>query len=209
MQNPKENRTEREKKRRIANFEAQREQLVGQGYEEHVETISIAKANAMALVTAGPIALFFITLYILLHQQGGIRFSLIGILLFFIAFLLCIPLHEFLHGFIWHFFCKGKWKSIHFGIIKEYLTPYCHCQEPLRFGAYLLGALMPLFVLGIGLSVAGIMLSHLGVLALGIFNVLAAGGDTTLVWLMRQYKGCLFLDHPTECGFAAFCDKKM
>ena len=209
MQNQKEDKSEQEKQQRIANFAAQRQRLMAQGYKEHIETISIAKAGAMALVTAGPIGLVLIVLYILFHQGGSFEFSFIKVLLFFIVFLICIPLHEFLHGFTWHFFCKEKWKSIHFGIIKEYLTPYCHCQEPLRFGAYLLGALMPLFVLGIGLSVAGIVLSHIGGFLLGIFNVLAAGGDSTVVWMMRKYKNCLFLDHPAECGFAAFCNKKI
>jgi len=45
-------------------------------------------------------------------------------------------------------------------------------------------------------------------LSLGLFNILAAGGDTTIACMLLRYlkydKCCYILDHPTDCGFVAF-----
>lgn len=186
------------------NFELQSEQLLNQGYKEYTGTMSVIKINLMALVTAGPFALLAIIIYMLRWGELSLDFNLLNYFAFLFLLILSIFIHEFLHGLTWHFFCKKKWKSIKFGVMWEYLTPYCHCKEPLRFSHYILGGLMPFFVLGIGLSVLGILLHSNLIIIIGALNILSAGGDTTISCMLLPYRNSILIDHPSACGFVAF-----
>lgn len=195
-----------EKQLRVENYERQRAQLLAEGYTEHSGVISVLKANVMAFVTAGPFALAAVLLYAARWGGACIRLFLdIRQLLVFLGLLLLsIPVHELIHGLTWLCCCKNGWRSIHFGVMWEMLTPYCHCMEPMRFGGYICGGLMPFFLLGVCVSAAAIISGSVLLLVLGAFNILAAGGDTTIALMLLRYRDALILDHPTECGFVAF-----
>ena len=198
------NKSEIEKKMRVENFMMQQEYMLRQGYKANIGTISVIKANIYAFVTAGPFALLAAIFYLSRWGELKFEFNFTGYILFVLLLIISIPIHEFLHGFTWHFYCKNKWKSIHFGIMRELLTPYCHCKEPLKYSSYLLGSLMPFFVLGIGITLLGTLFHNDILFVIGIFNILSAGGDTTIVCKSIPYHGGMLLDHPTECGFVAF-----
>lgn len=200
----KNKKSEIEKQKRIENFEMQKQVMNQQGYRDYIGTISIIRANIMAFVTAGPFMILAFIIYISVWGGLSYQFNLLGYFIFLLLLTASLPLHEFIHGFTWHFFCKDRWKSIQFGVIWEYLTPYCHCREPLPCGKYLLGGLMPFLILGIGVSFLGIIFHSSMLISLGILNILAAGGDTTIACMAIKYRGCILLDHPTECGFIAF-----
>lgn len=193
-----------EEKARMANYEARSKELLAQGYSCSVGTISVLKTNVMAIVTAGPFALLVFFLYFLVWGSMAWNVGLLHILVFFLGMVVSIPVHEFIHGFTWHLFCKNSWQSIHFGVMWDTLTPYCHCKEPLTFKGYVLGGIMPFLVLGLGISALGIALKLPLLLSWGIFNILAAGGDTTICLMLRSHRHSLLLDHPKDCGFVAF-----
>ncbi|MCC3863577.1 DUF3267 domain-containing protein [Terrisporobacter petrolearius] len=189
---------------KFKSFEKIKEEMIKNGYKENLGTISVIKANIYALFTAGPIALICFIIYI--RKWGGIflEFTPATILLFFISIILCIVIHEFLHGITWSLFCKNGFKSINFGVMWKSLTPYCHCKEPLNFKAYLTGGLMPLLILGILLFIVSFFTGNSLLMNLSMINILCAGGDTTIALLLCKYKDALFIDHPTDCGFIAF-----
>ncbi|MDO5294260.1 MAG: DUF3267 domain-containing protein [bacterium] len=189
---------------RFENYEKRRAELIGQGYQEHVGTISIVKANIFALVTAGPFAILVVAIYMMIWKQGTFRAQLSDYLIYCLAIMVSMPIHEGIHGLTWRMFCKGKWKSIYIGFIAEALTPFCHCKEPLRFWPYIIGGLMPFFVLGIGVSVVGIVCHSALITVIGATSILAAGGDTTIALMLLRYRKALILDHPKQCGFVAF-----
>ena len=193
------------KQRIIDNYEVQREKYLEEGYVEKQEIISVLKANIMALVTAGPFVLAGLLLWFTRereYQYWGFKGS-VG---FCVMFLLLIVVHEMLHGLGWSIFAKKRWKSMYFGVMWDSLTPYCHCKEPLRPGAYFFGGLLPFLVLGIGMYIAAWVSGSSIVWALSLFNILAAGGDITPMCMLVKYlgKNAVILDHPTECGFIAF-----
>jgi hypothetical protein len=64
-----------------------------------------------------------------------------------IALTIGIILHE-LHGITWAKYTKDGFKSIRFGVLWKFLTPYCHCKEPL-VKHYIIGGIMPAIVLGL------------------------------------------------------------
>lgn len=192
------------KQLRISNYEKQRRLFTEEGFTEYIGTISVVKANVMALATAGPFMTAALLIYILRWKRIGFSFKLSELILFYFLLLLSIPIHEGIHGLTWWFFCKDKRNSIHFGVIWKLLTPYCHCSEPLNFSKYLLGGLMPFLVLGIGGFIASLLLGNGRLLFLSLLNMLAAGGDLTVACMLIPYKRAIILDHPTDCGFVAF-----
>jgi hypothetical protein len=50
-----------------------------------------------------------------------------------------IILHELIHGITWAKYTKDGFKSIRFGVLWKFLTPYCHCKEPLLVKHYIIG----------------------------------------------------------------------
>lgn len=45
-------------------------------------------------------------------------------------------------------------------------------------------------------------------LILSLFNIIAAGGDTSIALMLLKHKNAMIIDHPTECGFWAFRKNK-
>lgn len=88
------------------------------------------------------------------------------------------------------------------------LTPYCHCKEPLSPGKYLLGCLIPGLILGVGVYVTAFITGSAFLLWISLLNIISAGGDLLIAWYGRKYKTGYMLDHPTECGFIIFENKK-
>lgn len=197
-----------DKESRMKNYRIQREAMLDAGYQEYVGTISILKANLWALATAGPFAVLAAVIYLAKWGVGSISVSFGGMVLFLLLFLISIPVHEGLHGLTWGICCRNHFKSIRFGIMKDSGTPYCHCMEPLRFGSYLAGGLMPFFLLGIVLFFISLFMHSFLLLLLSVINILCAGGDTTIAWMLLRYRDAEILDHPTDCGFVAFRKEK-
>ncbi len=198
-----------EKQQRLQEYQEQYQRLVMEGYMAKDCTISVLRANVMAFVTAGPFAVLAVVLY--LSKWAGDTLSLTanlpGMLLFLAMLAVSIPVHEGLHGLAWSVVSKNGWRSIRFGVMRPSYTPYCHCKEPLGFFGYLFGALMPFMVLGAGTFVIAYLTGSGFFLAASVINLLAAGGDTTLALMMLPYTKAQFLDHPSECGFTAFCKR--
>ncbi len=198
--------TSDEKQERLRDYQEQYGRLITEGYTAKDCVISVLKANIMAMVAAGPFAVLAVVLY--LSKWGGETFILevdfVSVALFLLAFLISIPVHEVLHGLAWSLVSKNGWKSIRFGILRPSYTPYCHCKEPLGFGAYLFGAVTPFLILGVATFLLSYTSGCLFWLLFSIVHFIAAGGDATLIFMMLPYTKAKFLDHPSECGFTAF-----
>jgi hypothetical protein len=192
------------RQRRIENFERVRAQMAAEGYSETLCTISIIKANIVGVLVFVAATALFVGLYALIWQEVTIASGPVGALGFILAFVAMIPLHEALHGLTWSLFCAQGYKSINYGMIWKYLAPYCSCLEPLGFGPYLLGGLMPFLVFGIGLYVVALVLQSVPLLVLSIFGAAAASGDLMIVFLLLRHRRARVMDHPTEGGFIAF-----
>ncbi len=201
--------TEAEKKR-LANYEALRERLTEEGYSARELTVGIVKANVFALILAIPLLALTVFLFFVRN-----RASLDGELLrpettiiLVVMLLMLTVVHELLHGLTWGIYAKDHFKSIEFGFMKDYLTPYCTCTGPLEKGPYILGALMPLIVLGIIPAVSAIFSGSFWVLILGDLMILSAGGDILIVLKLLMYKSSasetLIIDHPTQAGSVIF-----
>ena len=107
----------------------------------------------------------------------------------------------------WSFFTKERFHSIEFGVIWSMLTPYCTCKEELKKWQYILGSIMPTFIVGILPTVLAILLHSELLFEIGLLMIFGGGGDMliTLKILFYREKGSrVYMDHPYKCGVVVF-----
>ena len=198
--------------RRLAHFEEVRAARTAEGYRVTELTVGLIKANVYALFMAVPLMIVLLAACIYFNRNSEISFSRsslpLGMVVFFIILMILFVIHELIHGLTWGIFADDHFKNIEFGFIKEMLTPYCTCAAPLRKGQYILGALMPLIVLGIIPTVLGILFGSMFWTVIGLVMVLSAGGDILIVLKLLLWKSTAaekrFVDHPTQAGLVVF-----
>ncbi|MBR2990169.1 MAG: DUF3267 domain-containing protein [Solobacterium sp.] len=207
---------EKEKQRKLSPAEQRRmdrftgicTELEKQGYTRTELTIGIVWANIFSIILAIPVFAAGILLFIRIHPGSPLSFSGISFLVFWIAVLILVVVHELIHGITWSFSAKNGFKDNEFGFMKEYLTPYCTCTTPLPEGGYIAGALMPCILLGILPSIAAIVLGNGLMLFIGMVMIVAASGDILIVaeLLKHRFSGRspLIYDHPTQAGCVIF-----
>ncbi len=172
-------------------------------------TIDIEKANIFALrimVISGII--FLVPFFIIWFEKNNFR-ELFGSFgdwgITFVLAIVGIVVHELIHGLTWAYYAQKGWKSISFGVMWKMLTPYCHCDEPMRIPGYMMGSMMPCIILGVIPAVVALFIGNLPLLAWGILFIASAAGDIWMTWLLtKENPKSLVLDHPSEAGFYIF-----
>lgn len=181
-----------------------------EGYVREELTIDVVKAQWQAIVYALPFLVFFSAAYFLrwgstVPDRISEAFTLPGMksvgISLLIVLVLGIVVHELIHGLTWALFAKQGFRSIRFGIMWKYLTPYCHCKEPLTVRHYIIGGIMPAILTGFLPCIVAIFTGSLSWLAGGLFFTLAAGGDFMIINLLRKLPmNSLVQDHPEKLG---------
>ena len=174
-----------------------------------VYTLSIGRLQRVALLFIIPLLLMFgLPFYLIwgVNVLVALRFrSFLFLVLFIIG---GVIIHELLHGIAWALFSKHGFKSIQFGIKWEYLTPYCHCTEHLKVWQYIIGALAPVFCMGLIPAVWALFNGNALLMFFGIFYMWTAAGDITAVWIIKNFhRNQVIYDHPEELGFIVVEEK--
>ncbi len=194
--------------KRLERFETLTAEMLQKGYRKAELTVSIVKANAFGIVLLIPLIVIGLGLFILANRQLRHGFSMGSFFAVIAVMLLMIVVHELIHGLTWAYFTEHHFKDIEFGFMKQYLTPYCACCTPLTKNQYIIGALMPMIVLGIIPMIIGILAGSLPILLLGIIMTDAASGDILIVWNILRYRSdaasIVYIDHPTQAGGVIF-----
>ena len=187
--------------------------MEAKGYEPHVEKMSIVKANLYGCILFIFAAIAAFGIYIKVNKVDGVFTGLFyfegpaGPLFFLGVFAVSIFLHEFIHGFFWHFNCEKKWGSIDFGFNAKNVTPYCHCCEALTVRQYFLGCIAPTVILGVIPTIIGIIIAFPFLVTIGLANFVGGIGDMMVILTLRKHKDCSLFDHPYEVGYAYFTKK--
>lgn len=181
-----------------------------ENYTQEEFTIDVTKAQLGAILYTSPFLLLFSGLFFLVWKDS---YDLIGLqkqiaifggklhLISLGIIILGIVAHELIHGICFAYFAKNGFKSIKFGVIWKWVTPYCHCTEPLTIKACIIGTAMPGIVLGFLPCILAIFVGNLGLLFFGLFFTLAAGGDFMMIFKLRKEpKDNLYKDHPDKIG---------
>lgn len=172
-------------------------------------TMGFGKVNLVVLLIIIPITSVIILPFILIWDYETFKIGKEIFDAYFLYILIGgIVIHELLHGLTWGYFALNGLKSIKFGVKWKFLTPYCHCKEPLKVRHYRLGGAMPLIVMGIIPSMIGLIIGHGGILSFGIFFTWAAGGDIIALFMLRKLDRNVYVsDHPEKMGFIRELDR--
>ena len=194
--------------RRLAKFEATSEELVAQGYKRINLGVSIFAASVISIVAIVVLFAVVMWLFTTIHPGAELFLSMLEWVITLVVFVVLIVVHELIHGLTWSRFTPNGFKDVEFGIMKNSLTPYCTCLAPLHKGAYILGTLMPLLVLGVIPMVVALVIGSVPCLYLGILMTVSAVGDVMIVAKVLSHRSqsndMLLFDHPTEAGSVVF-----
>jgi len=187
--------------------------------ENNKELLSfdVMKASFYAIFTIIPIVILYGIPFFLVWRNTFSKTALRNFIvennhgiwgnLSFILLILTIGIiiHELIHGITWAIYTENGFKSIKFGVLWKMLTPYCHCEEPLKVKHYIIGAIMPVIILGFLPYVYSLFTGNVFWLFFSIFFTIAAVGDLMIINLVRKEKmNSLVLDHPSEVGCYIF-----
>lgn len=205
-----------QEQKRVAAFALTEDKIKEKGYVRKDLTITIQKANVVGPLLVLPFMIAVCAAFILIRGMDPIMSmvrekKLIDGILLVVAGISMVPLavvHEFIHGLSWGIFAQNHMKDIEYGFIKEMITPYCYCRAPLSKGQYIFGSMMPMTILGLGLSVLGIVFSSPALLIAGLLQLLGGSGDILITSMLLRYKtqgrDFVIMDHPSECGLVVF-----
>lgn len=170
-------------------------------YIERPMKISMVKINILGIILI--IAMYALTegiYYLLWHKEFETWISLWG----FIAIILGLAIHELIHGITAAIFSERGWKSIKFGVMWQYLAPYCHCKEPLPLRNYRLVVLMPSIMALVIWATALIFNWHTLLVASTILIVGGCGDYMVFYKLRNESSRALVYDYPDTIGGAIF-----
>ncbi len=171
-----------------------------EGYTMEKKTISIKWANIWALVVM--VVLWIVGFVLLKLLWGDVVFGWDG-LLFVIAMVLAFVVHELIHGLTWMWVTRSGFKHLRFGVMVGAI--YCHIDVPMQKRGYVIGALMPLVILGIVPYVLSFVVNNFWLMTFGVALISGAMGDVMIVWALRhEPKDTLVYDHPTEAGCVVY-----
>jgi len=103
---------------------------------------------------------------------GGFITSDSGVQIFLIiAFVIIVGVifHELIHGIFYVRNSKNGFKSIKFGMVVEKFYAYCESKEIIRTKQFIVGLVMPMFLLGITSAIISIIIGNAWVLLFGGF----------------------------------------
>lgn len=169
-----------------------------EGYVPDKKTISILAANIWAILLMVVAGIFgFVAIYAL---RGGFSdlHSWSGVILL-LAIIAALVVHELIHGITWMILVGKGFSHVSFGLMKG--AVYCHFDAPMIKSQYVIGALMPLVLVGVVPWIAGIAAGSLLWMAIGAIMIGGAAGDIMIVWTIRKEPAsALVYDHPNEAG---------
>lgn len=176
----------------------QRETFPREKYRVITHSISILKANIVALIYPIPFVLLYLAAYFFaiayfrplaptVTMTGNpLYFALFFIAYFAVLFIL-IVLHELIHALFFLPGCENKWKSIRFGI--KQMTPYCHCTEIITMSRFRKSLWGPLWILCPLMAIVSVILGDPVSFLLTLVMIFGSGGDLYVLFATRKYRG--------------------
>lgn len=168
-----------------------------EGYVAEKKTISILWANLLAVVLFAVVAVAGWA--IMYSLWDNLHFGGIDSLIFLVGIVLGLVVHELVHGVTWLLLLKKGFSHLSFGLMTG--AVYCHIDVPMDKRKYVIGALMPLLLVGVVPWVAAILSGSLTWMLVGAVMISGAIGDIMIVWTLRsESASTLVYDHPSEVG---------
>lgn len=170
-----------------------------EGFETEQRTISIVAANVWAM---GLMAIAAVVGMLLLHWVNAdfsFKNAPFQMLILCLSLFVGIVVHELIHGLTWMLVTHSGFSHLRFGFMTG--AVYCHIDVPMTKRAYVIGALMPLLLVGVVPYVISIIVGSWLLMLIAAIMIGSAMGDVMIVWTIRHEDAdTLVYDHPSEGG---------
>lgn len=173
-----------------------------EGYVTELRTIGMLKANIVALVVLGLLCLLGAAGMFAIWGGFSLGNPWNG-MLFIVGFGVGVAVHELIHGFTWMWATHSGFRHLRFGLLRGGV--YCHIDVPMSKRKYVVGALMPLILLGVVPFLLSFATNSLWLMLFGAIFIGCAMGDVLIVWAIRKESpDSLVYDHPSEPGCVVY-----
>ena len=175
-----------------------------EGFEPQKKTISMLVANLLAIALFVVVGALLCIPYFYLYGNNELTSWNTIFPWFLLLVVVGIVVHELVHGITWLLLTHKDFSHLSFGILPGGV--YCHIDVPMPKRQYVIGALMPLLLLGLVPTLVAFCIGSLLWLLLGIVFIVSAAGDIMIVWAIRKEPyNVLVYDHPSEPGCLVYC----
>ena len=173
-----------------------------EGYNIELRTIGMLKANIVAIVMMALLGVLGLMAMYAIWGDFSLGNPWNG-MLFIIGFWVGVAVHELIHGFTWMWVTHSSFSHLRFGLLRGGV--YCHIDVPMSKRKYVVGALMPLLLLGIVPFLLSFATHSLWLMLFGVIFIGCAMGDVLIVWAIRHDSAdTLVYDHPSEAGCVVY-----
>ena len=173
-----------------------------EGYNTEMRTIGMLKANIVAIVVMALLGVLGLMAMYAIWGDFSLGNPWNG-MLFIIGFWVGVAVHELIHGFTWMRVTHSSFSHLRFGLLRGGV--YCHTDVPMSKRKYVVGALMPLLLLGIVPFLLSYVIHSLWLMLFGVIFIGCAMGDVLIVWAIRHDSAdTLVYDHPSEAGCVVY-----
>ena len=169
-----------------------------EGYATELRTIGMLNANIVAMLVLVLLGLLGWAAMYAIWGSFSMGNPWNG-MLFIVGFWVGVAVHELIHGFTWMWATRSGFSHLRFGLLRG--GAYCHIDVPMSKRKYVVGALMPLLLLGIIPFLLSFATNSLWLMLFGVIFIACAMGDVLIVWAIRKEPpDTLVYDHPSEPG---------
>lgn len=124
-----------------------------------------------------------------------------GLCIAIVLFILSVPIHEIIHYTCFVAFNGASRRNVHFHFEKTNLVPYVTCNERISAGRYKMAALAPFMVIGLPLSLYGLLRENSTAELTGILAILGCSGDLIMYSLSSRVRNSAIVwRFSTEAG---------
>lgn len=141
--------------------------------------------------------LLFFLINNLIHQHWTIRFSFLDLIIFIVAYIALIILHEVFHLIGFMIFGKVQYKELDYGVNFELGIAYATTSKPLHNKAMKQALLLPFWTTGVIPAIIGFAINSTMLALLGAVLIAGAIGDFYMYKELRKFSNeALVKDDP-------------
>ncbi|MFC2949386.1 DUF3267 domain-containing protein [Virgibacillus sediminis] len=172
---------------------------------ETVVSVSMLKLNVWVLAASIVLLVGVGLLHVLLFGEASLTVTFSGLLLFFIAMMVIVCLHEVIHLVGFRYIGGVSRQELAWGFNWKMGVVYAHAKKPITVEQMQKVLLLPLVPTGLLPMVLGVALDHFSLSILGVLLTAGCFGDFVLYRKLSKFPGhATVLDHPSKPEFTVY-----
>ncbi|WP_309090093.1 DUF3267 domain-containing protein [Domibacillus sp.] len=166
------------------------------GKPDYVIELNMKRIHIWSLVLTLLFVLIGSFAAVMLHGESFFSFSMLGILLWLILYVILIVLHEICHLIGFKLWGKCKREDLVYGVNRELGVAYAGTKKMLPARAMKKALLLPFWLTGLLPFVIGIWLNSASLMTVSAFLIGGAAGDFSMYGQLRRApKNAFVFDH--------------